>query len=167
MRLNPVRHEILANYPTSTGKKKKTSSNKPTNDPTNLAPQTMASSLAAQLKRITATSTNTLNTQKLKQVHSASLLFPASHAATQDLDTIYSIATEGFRELCQLDERFIAYENGLFSESSKDVDRFLLPKNEVDDLDRSIEVFLQLVSGKLLLRPALKALEWLVRRFRY
>lgn len=127
----------------------------------------MTSSLAAQLQRITATSTNTLNTQKLKQIHSASLLFPASHAATQDLETIYSIATEGFGELCQLDDRFIAYERGLFSESSKGVDRFLLPRDEVDGLDRSIEGFLQLVSGKLLLRPALKATEWLVRRFRY
>lgn len=127
----------------------------------------MASSLAAQLQRITATSTNTLNTQKLKQLHSASLLFPESHAATQDLDTIFSIAAEGFRELCQLDERFVAHERGLFSESSKGVDRFLLPRNEVDELDKSIEAFLQLVSGKLLLRPSLKAVEWLVRRFRY
>ncbi|RPB13149.1 hypothetical protein P167DRAFT_564665 [Morchella conica CCBAS932] len=126
----------------------------------------MASSLAAQLQRITATSTNTLNTQKLKQLHSASLLFPEAHAATQDLDTIFSIAAEGFRELCQLDERFVAHERGLFSESSKGVDRFLLPRNEVDELDKSIEAFLQLVSGKLLLRPSLKAVEWLVRRFR-
>lgn len=126
----------------------------------------MASSLAAQLQKITATSTNTLNTQKLKQIHSASILFPAAHATTQDLDTIYSIAAEGFRELCQLDSRFIVYERGLFSESSKGVDRFLLPRGEVDELDRSIEGFLQLVSGKLLLKPALKAVEWLVRRFR-
>lgn len=129
-------------------------------------PKKMASSLAAQLQRITATSTNTLNTQKLKQIHSASLLFPAAHAATQDLETIYSIAAEGFRELCQIDDRFIAYERGLFSESSKGVDRFLLPSSEVNELDRNIEGFLQLVSGKLLLRPALKAVEWLVRRFR-
>lgn len=171
-RLKFVRHEILART-TNLEKEKKhsataSSTPKTNNRSTNQSGplKKMASSLAAQLQRITATSTNTLNTQKLKQIHSASLLFPAAHAATQDLETIYSIAAEGFRELCQIDDRFIAYERGLFSESSKGVDRFLLPSSEVNELDRNIEGFLQLVSGKLLLRPALKAVEWLVRRFR-
>lgn len=170
MVMRPPRLEILAR--TNLEKKKKTSNssvldrkNEPFAQPIG-APLKMASSLAAQLQKITATSTNTLNTQKLKQIHSASLLFPAAHATTQDFETIYSIAIEGFRELCQIDDRFVAYERGLFSESSKGVDRFLLPRSEVDELDRNIEGFLQLVSGKLLLRPALKAVEWLVRRFR-
>lgn len=168
MRLKFVRLKSWHALPTSREKKIASSTSKTNHRSIHQleAPETMTSSLAAQLQRITATSTNTLNTQKLKQIHSASLLFPAAHATTQDLDTIYSIATEGFRELCQLDGRFIAYERGLFSESSKGVDRFLLPRSEVDELDRSIEGFLQLVSGKLLLRPALKAVEWLVRRFR-
>jgi U3 small nucleolar RNA-associated protein 10 len=126
----------------------------------------MQSSLAAQLKRITHDSTNTLNTKKLKSIHATSLLFPPAVAATQDLDTIYSIALEGFRELCLLDERFIVFERGLFSESSKDVDRFTQTKDEVKELDASLEAFLQLVSGRLLLKPAIKAVEWLVRRFR-
>ncbi|KAL7276313.1 snoRNA-binding rRNA-processing protein utp10 [Rhizina undulata] len=126
----------------------------------------MASSLASQLQKIAANSTNTLNTQKLKSLHSVSLLFPASHAATQDLDTVYSTALEGFRELCLLDERFAVFQRGLFSESSKAVDRFLLTRKEVEELDKSIEAFLQLVGGRLLLKPALKAVEWLVRRFR-
>ena len=126
----------------------------------------MASTLAAQLQKIAATSTNTLNTQKLKSIHSASLLFPPKHAAAQDLDTIFSITTEGFQELCLLDERFVVFEKGLFSDGSKDVDRFLLTTEEVVELDRNIDAFLQLVSGRMLLRPALKAVEWLVRRFR-
>ncbi|KAI5848875.1 armadillo-type protein [Tricharina praecox] len=126
----------------------------------------MASSLASQLQRIAAASTNTLNTRKLKAIHSTSLIFEPAHAATQDLDTIYSIALEGFRELCALDARFFVFERGLFSESSKEVDRLLLTKPEVQDLNASIEAFLELVSGRLLLRPALKAVEWLVRRFR-
>jgi U3 small nucleolar RNA-associated protein 10 len=127
----------------------------------------MASSLASQLQKISAASTNTLNTRKLKAIHSTSLIFEPAHAATQDLDTIYSIALEGFQELCLLDGRFYAFERGLFSESSKEVDRLLLTKPEVQELDASIEAFLELVSGRLLLRPALKAVEWLVRRFRY
>jgi U3 small nucleolar RNA-associated protein 10 len=127
----------------------------------------MASSLASQLAKISETSTNTLNTRKLKAIHSTSLIFEPAHAATQDLDTIYSIALEGFQELCLLDERFYVFERGLFRESSKDVNRLLLTKDEVKELDQSIEAFLELVSGRLLLKPAMKAVEWLVRRFRY
>jgi U3 small nucleolar RNA-associated protein 10 len=127
----------------------------------------MASSLANQLAKIAAQTTNTLNTRKLKAIHSTSLIFEPSVAATQDLDTVYTIASEGFQELCLLDERFYVFERSLFSDSSKDVDRLLLTKDEVKELDRSIEAFLELVSGRLLLRPAMNAVEWLVRRFRY
>ncbi|KAI5796993.1 armadillo-type protein [Pyronema domesticum] len=126
----------------------------------------MASSLANQLAKIAAQTTNTLNTRKLKAIHSTSLIFEPSVAATQDLDTVYTIASEGFQELCLLDERFYVFERSLFSDSSKDVDRLLLTKDEVKELDRSIEAFLELVSGRLLLRPAMNAVEWLVRRFR-
>ncbi|CAZ79749.1 unnamed protein product [Tuber melanosporum] len=126
----------------------------------------MASNLAAQLSAIAATSTNTLNTQKLKSIHSVSLLFPPSVAAAQDTDTIFSIAIEGFRELCQLDRRFMLYEKGLFSEHSKNVDRFVLSQTSAESLSRSIDGFLQLLCGRMLLQPALRALEWLVRQFR-
>jgi hypothetical protein len=130
-------------------------------------PHTMTSSLAQQLQKIAAASTSTLDTKKLKTLHSVSLLFDRTHAASQGLDTIFSIALDGFNELCALDPRFAVFEKGLFSEASKDVDRFVLPKEEVAELDRSLEAFLGLVSGRLLLKPAVKAVEWLVRRFRY
>jgi len=35
------------------------------------------------------------------------------------------------------------------------------------ELDRHLEAFLGLVGGRLRLNPAIKAIEWLVRRFRY
>ncbi|CUS10614.1 unnamed protein product [Tuber aestivum] len=126
----------------------------------------MASNLAAQLSAIAATSTNTLNTQKLRSIHSISLLFPPSVAAAQDTDTIFSIAIEGFRELCRLDKRFLLYEKGLFSEYSKNVDRFVLPQASAESLNKNIDGFLQLLCGRMLLQPALRALEWLVRKFR-
>jgi len=126
----------------------------------------MASNLAAQLSAIAATSTNTLNTQKLRSIHAISLLFPPEVAAAQDTDTIFSIAIEGFRELCQLDRRFLLYEKGLFSEHSKNVDRFVLPQASAESLSKSIDGFLQLLCGRMLLQPALRALEWLVRQFR-
>ena len=138
-----------------------------TNKPPSYLNFTMATSLALQLQKIAAASTSTLDTKKLKTLHSASLLFDRAHAATQGLDTIFSIALNGFNELCALDHRFIAFEKGLFSESSKEADRFVQTKEEVKELDRSIEAFLELVSGRLLLKPAIKAVEWLVRRFRY
>ncbi|PWW71926.1 ARM repeat-containing protein [Tuber magnatum] len=126
----------------------------------------MASNLAVQLSAIAATSTNTLNTQKLRSIHSISLLFPPSVAAAQDTDTIFSIAIEGFRELCRLDKRFLLYERGLFSEHSKNVDRFVLAQASAESLSKSIDGFLQLLCGRMLLQPALRALEWLVRQFR-
>ncbi|TGZ82115.1 hypothetical protein EX30DRAFT_318094 [Ascodesmis nigricans] len=126
----------------------------------------MASSLVRQLQQIAAESTNTLNKDKIKSIHSTSLLFPKAYAATQDLDSIFAIALEGFHDLCTLDDRFNPFARTLFSETSKDVDRFQQTKAEVKTLNRSIESFLELVSGRLLLKPALKAVEWLVRRFR-
>jgi hypothetical protein len=38
---------------------------------------------------------------------------------------------------------------------------------ESSDLDKTLESFLGLVGGRLRLNPAVKAVEWLIRRFRY
>lgn len=126
----------------------------------------MASNLASQLQKIAETSTSTLSARKQKSLHSTSLLFPPSHAAAQDFETIYSIALEGFLELVALDGRFAVFQRGIFSESSKDIDRFTMTKEENDDLDKSCIQFLELVGRWARLKPALKAIEWLVRRFR-
>lgn len=37
---------------------------------------------------------------------------------------------------------------------------------ENSELDKRLEAFMGLVGGKLRLNPAIKAVEWLVRRFR-
>ena len=39
-------------------------------------------------------------------------------------------------------------------------------RSQNEQLDAIVEDFLSLVGGRLLLKPALKAVEWLVRRFR-
>ena len=126
----------------------------------------MASTLAQQLQRIAESSVNTVSAKKQKALYSVSLLFPPSHAATQDIETIWSIALEGFRELVELDSRFEKFQRGIFSEASIGVDRFLQTKVQNAELDRNLEDFLGLVSARLLLKGALKALEWLVRKFR-
>jgi U3 small nucleolar RNA-associated protein 10 len=126
----------------------------------------MTTTLAAQLAEIRASTTNSLDLKAQKKAHSQSLLFEARVAATQDFDTIYQICYEGFQELCKLDARFIGFANNIFSEQSKQEDRTQMTVTQNEQLDTALEEFIGLISSKLLLKPALKALEWLVRRFR-
>jgi len=126
----------------------------------------MTTTLAAQLAEIRASTTNPLDLKAQKKAHSQSLFFEARVATTQDFDTIYQICYEGFQELCKLDARFIGFANNIFSEQSKQEDRTQMTVTQNEQLDIALEEFISLTSSKLLLKPALKALEWLVRRFR-
>lgn len=127
----------------------------------------MASSLAAQLSQIAAKSTHELDLKTQRIAHSQSLIFDSQIAGTQDFDTIYEICYEGFRELCSLDRRFEEFERTIFSEQSKAEDRTQMNASQNQELDVVIENFLALVGGRLQLSPAVKAVDWLVRRFRY
>ena len=126
----------------------------------------MATILAAQLAQIAAKSSNPLDLKAQKRAHSKSLLFDQSVAATQDFDNIYQICLEGYQELCQMDKRFIKFARTIFSEQSRTEERAQLTAAQNKDLDEVLESFLWLVSARILLRPALKAIEWLIRRFR-
>ncbi|KAJ5623539.1 hypothetical protein N7490_012144 [Penicillium lividum] len=126
----------------------------------------MASSLAAQLSQIAAKSTHELDLKTQRIAHSQSLIFDYNVAGTQDFDTVYEICYEGFRELCSLDGRFEEFERTIFSEQSKAEDRTQMNATQNKELDTVIENFLALVGGRLQLSPAVKAVEWLVRRFR-
>lgn len=127
----------------------------------------MATSLSAQLSQIAAKSTHQLDLKKQRVAHSKSLIFKPEVAVSQDFDTIYIICRNGFEELCQLDKRFLEFEHTLFSEQSKAEDRTDMTATQNSELDDVLESFLALVGSKLLLTPAVKAVEWLVRRFRY
>ncbi|KAF9886855.1 snoRNA-binding rRNA-processing protein utp10 [Aspergillus nanangensis] len=126
----------------------------------------MASSLAAQLSQIAANSTNQLNLKAQRIAHSHSLIFDKKVAGSQDFDTVYDICYEGFQELCQLDPRFTPFERTIFSPQSKTEERTELSKVQNKALDPVLEAFLALVGGRLLLNPAVKAVDWLIRRFR-
>ncbi|KAI9814174.1 MAG: snoRNA-binding rRNA-processing protein utp10 [Pycnora praestabilis] len=126
----------------------------------------MTSSLTAQLSQIAANSTNSLNLKAQRTAHSRSLIFEPRTAANQDFDTIYQICIEGFQEICLLDSRFSGFSRSIFSEQSKTQDRTQMTAGQNRELDDVLESFLGLVGGKLLLTPAVKAVEWLVRRFR-
>ncbi|KAL1304560.1 hypothetical protein AAFC00_003536 [Neodothiora populina] len=126
----------------------------------------MATALQQQLAQIARTSTKQLDLKAQRVQHSKSLLFEARDAANQTFDTLYQICSEGFRELCLLDPRFTPFAQNLFSEQSKGEDRGQMTAQENQELDKVIDAFLALVGARILLRPAIKAVEWLVRRFR-
>jgi U3 small nucleolar RNA-associated protein 10 len=126
----------------------------------------MTTSLSKQLNQIAAKSTNSLNLKAQRTKHSQSIIFPPTTAASQDFDTIYAICYEGFHELCLLDARFVPFNKSLFADSSKSVEREQRTEAENKELDDVIESFLGLVGARLNLQPAVKAVEWLVRRFR-
>ena len=129
--------------------------------------EAMSTSLARQLARIAADSTDSLNLKAQKAAHSKSLLFDPKDAANQDFDTIFTICYEGYQELCQLDQRFIPFAKTIFSEQSKTQERAMMTQAENEELDVVLENFLGLLGGRLGLRPAVKAVDWLIRRFRY
>ncbi|KAL8812840.1 MAG: hypothetical protein Q9200_000730 [Gallowayella weberi] len=125
----------------------------------------MTTTLASQLAQIRAHSSNALDLKAQKKAHSKSLLFDAHHAATQDFDTLFQLCSEGFQELCRLDQRFSVFAGTLFSDQSRQEDRTQMTAAQNKSLDNVLEDFMRLVGGRLLLKPAMKAMEWLVRRF--
>lgn len=127
----------------------------------------MATSLAAQLAQVAANSKSTLNIKAQKASHSKSLIWEPRVAATQSYQTLYTTCFQGFEELCQLDARFTRFQSTIFSEESQSQDRTQLTAGENKELDRQVEAFLRLAGSRLRLMPAIKAIEWLIRRFRY
>ena len=126
----------------------------------------MATALASQLAQVRAQSTNPLDLKAQRKAHSRSFLFEPSVAASQDFESLYLLCHEGFQELCRLDPRFSGFAANLFSEQSKYEDRQQMTATQNQRLDVVLEDFLHLVGSKLLIKPAHKAVEWLVRRYR-
>lgn len=125
------------------------------------------SALSKQLAAIAASSSLQLNLKAQRVAHGKSLLFDSKIAVSQDFDTLYQICLEGWEDLCQLDQRFLPYGDNLFSEHSKDQERGQMTAAQNRELDLVLQSFLGLVSSRLLLKPAQKAVEWLIRRFQY
>ncbi|KAJ1733199.1 snoRNA-binding rRNA-processing protein utp10 [Coemansia biformis] len=124
----------------------------------------MASSLASQLYRLRGID-RAISTERAQKIR-ASFLFDGRQAADIDNQTILDIGRDGLRELRQINRRFDVYAATLFSESVKDMDRVLQTREENNKLDESIRAFLFQLAPHFLTKPAGKALEWLVRRFR-
>ncbi|KIW88364.1 uncharacterized protein Z519_10933 [Cladophialophora bantiana CBS 173.52] len=126
----------------------------------------MTSTFAAQLRTIAANSRNELDLRARRDAHAESLLFERNVAASQDWETIYQVCVKGFQELCLLDARLHEFEHNLYSPEAKTQDREQLSKAQNEALGLVLERCLTLLGSKLMLRPGVQAVEWLVRRFR-
>ena len=126
----------------------------------------MTTALTAQLAQIRSQTTNPVDLKAQRKAHSQSLLFDSQVATSQDFDSLYQLCYEGFEELCRLDSRFPSFAGTIFSEQSKYQDRTQMTAAQNAELDIVLEDFLRLCSGRLSLKPALKAVEWVIRRFR-
>jgi U3 small nucleolar RNA-associated protein 10 len=126
----------------------------------------MATTLQKQLAAIAASSTHQLDLKAQKSAHGKSLLFESKVAGSQSFENLYLICHDSFRDLCALDPRFRQFSTNLFSEQSKEEDRLQMTEAENKKLNKVLEAFITLIGPRLLLKPAQKALEWLVRRFK-
>lgn len=126
----------------------------------------MSTLLSAQLAQIATRSSNSLNLKAQKAAHSKSLIFEPRVAASQSFENLYTLCHEGFQELCLLDRRFLEFQRDLYSEQSQEQDRMQMTGDQNTELDARIQLFLGLVGARLRLSPAIKAVEWLIRRFR-
>ncbi|KAL6058638.1 snoRNA-binding rRNA-processing protein utp10 [Balamuthia mandrillaris] len=95
-----------------------------------------------------------------------SLLFDKKKAEELDNETIFNLGVNGLLELCRLDDSFSRFEKTLFSNTTKNFARELQTEQVNKKLDTSLAAFLRLLSPYFLLKPAHKALEWLLRRYR-
>ncbi|XP_036142553.1 HEAT repeat-containing protein 1 [Monomorium pharaonis] len=121
----------------------------------------MATSLAAQLKKLRTPQTNLLLQDKKR----ASLLFDPKEAANLDRDTVLSIGQSGLQELQKLSRVFDEFYNTLFAQSSVHFERAVQDATVNKQLDANIAKFLLFATPYFLLNACHKALEWLVFRY--
>lgn len=114
-------------------------------------------------KQLASLAESTVNVTHLRK---ASILFNEKEATSLPTETILSIGLNGLLELIKKEPRFLPFEKTLFDKSSVQFNRQLHTKEENKKLDESIGKFLTLLSPFLLLKPAQKAFEYLLRRYK-
>ncbi|XP_052098508.1 HEAT repeat-containing protein 1-like [Mytilus californianus] len=119
-------------------------------------------SLAKQLERLAVPHTQTVFGEDKRK---KSLLFDPKEAAGLDKETFFGLGTNGLEELETIDESFEEFEENLFANSSLSFERSIQTKEVNDKLDETIDRFLYRLSPYCLLKPAHKALEWLIYRY--
>ncbi|KAG0683667.1 snoRNA-binding rRNA-processing protein utp10 [Pichia californica] len=123
-------------------------------------------SLAEQLAGIAQQSKAVaLDRKRRTKIHSVSLLHDSKIAATQDYETIFYDSLDALHRLQTIDHRFVKFENSIFSETSIQIDRQIQSKEENDNLNKTINAFLSLISPYWHLAITVRAAEWPLRRF--
>jgi U3 small nucleolar RNA-associated protein 10 len=123
----------------------------------------MTSSLKYQLKNFHYLKDKSFSNEKLKKT---SLLFNLFEAADFDFWNIYQIGVSGFACLCHLDSRFELFAMSVFHKTSLSFDRFTQRLKDDKLVNGAMENFLAILADYFDTRPALKVLEYLLRRFK-
>lgn len=126
----------------------------------------MASSLATQLAQ-RASLNSAILVDRSKRKHADSYLFTGKEANHHDLHSVHALGLNGFTYLSSIIPSFRTFEQTLFSDAAKALDRTLLTKEKAEELSFTIGKFLRSLGPYLLDAPSGKILEWLVRRFRW
>jgi U3 small nucleolar RNA-associated protein 10 len=122
-------------------------------------------SLAVQLAGSASLNTGLLvDRSRRKSVQS--YLFTGREADQHDLDSIHALGVNGLLQLASLDPSLLQFEDNLFSDYAKSIDRTLLSPEANIELDVSLEACLSSLGLYLMETPTGKIIEWLVRRFR-
>jgi U3 small nucleolar RNA-associated protein 10 len=96
-----------------------------------------------------------------------SLLFSAVKAARLSYDDILIIGQDGLNELVSIDSRFSNFSSSLFHAKNVQQNREQLSKKENEEIDEQIQQFCLLLGPYFMLKSAHKALEYLIRRYKY
>lgn len=127
----------------------------------------MSSSLALQLRGLAARPDGGAGPTAAVSDGSSrpSLLFTLREAAALDLDDIFELGVNGLLELARSDERFLSFQDSLFSPQARRTDREGQTPEENRTLNGRLADLLLLLSPHFMARAAHKVLEWLLRRF--
>lgn len=126
----------------------------------------MVSSLAAQLSKGISLNASLL-ADRSRRKHAESYLFASREADQHDYHSIHALGVNGLSKLKMLNAKFGKYDGNLFSDAARDMDRTLQSESQNVELDGILGSFLRDLGPYLLESPTSKALEWVIRRFRY
>jgi U3 small nucleolar RNA-associated protein 10 len=102
-----------------------------------------------------------------KSPTTSSYLFSAKDANTLDADAVFHLAKAAFAAYAAIRRSIQPFEEPLFSQAAKAIDRTRLTVAENERLDNVIGRCLLVLSQDLLESSVSKLIEWLVRHFRY
>lgn len=106
-----------------------------------------------------------LDRNRKEKLHSISFLYDRAYAATQDYESILSESLNALDKLETLDSRFAKFRDTIFSEYSLRIDRESQSKEQEENLGKTIDAFLSMLSPYWHLAISVKVAEWPLRRF--